>query len=225
MKRKLSIAVSIIEDDISVRKILAGWINQAGGFKCVGEHGSAESALAHLAGEAPDVVLTDINLTGQNGIQCVGSLKPSMPKTQFLMLTVYEDSDHIFEALAAGASGYLLKRTPREELLAAIKQVHEGGSPMTSYIARKVVQSFQKQQPGNPDLDGLSPRETEVLELLVHGYSYKEIADLLGISVPTVNTHIHRTYEKLHVRSRGQAVARYAQFPSRRPSPPVRDPR
>ena len=126
----MSIAVSIIEDDASVRKILAGWVNQAKGFRCVSEHDSVESALPQLPEINPDVVLVDINLPGQNGIQCVGQLKPLMPKTQFLMVTVYEDSDHIFDALAAGASGYLLKRTPREELLTSIKQVYEGGSPM-----------------------------------------------------------------------------------------------
>ena len=148
-----------------------------------------------------------------------GQLKPLMPKTQFLMVTVYEDSDHIFDALAAGASGYLLKRTPREELLTSIKQVYEGGSPMTSYIARKVVQSFQRAQATKMDIEGLSPREGEVLELLAHGFLYKEIAESLQISIPTVNTYIRRIYEKLHVRSRSQAVARYAQLPGRGQTP------
>jgi DNA-binding NarL/FixJ family response regulator len=139
----------------------------------------------------------------------VRRLKPLLPETQFVMLTVYEDSEHIFNALAAGASGYLLKRMPREELLAALKDVHAGGSPMTSNIARKVVQSFQRL--GSPTSDGedLSPREREVLGLLARGYLYKEIAELLLISVPTVNTYIRRIYEKLHVRSRSQAVAKF----------------
>jgi DNA-binding NarL/FixJ family response regulator len=222
----LNITVSIIEDDGSVRKILAGWISQAKGFRCVSEHCNAESAIAHLPQEKPDVVLADINLPGKSGIECVCHLKPLMPETQFLMLTVYEDSDHIFDALAAGATGYLLKRTPREELLASIKQVHDGGSPMTSYIARKVVQSFQQppaEKSGEAEPDSLSPREWEVLGLLARGYSYKEIADVLQISLPTVNTHIHRTYEKLHVRSRGQALARYMQFPLRQPPPLSRE--
>ena len=205
--------MSIIEDDASVRKILAGWVGQARGFRCVSEHDSVESALPQLAEIKPDVVLVDINLPGQNGIQCVSQLKPLMPKTQFLMLTVYEDSDHIFDALAAGASGYLLKRTPREELLASIKQVHEGGSPMTGYIARKVVQSFQRTQANKTELEGLSPREWEVLKLLARGYLYKEIAESLQISVPTVNTYIRRIYEKLHVRSRSQAVAKFTDVP------------
>jgi DNA-binding NarL/FixJ family response regulator len=137
-----------------------------------------------------------------------------MPNTQFLILTVYEDSDHIFDALKAGASGYMLKRTPREELLASIKQVHEGGSPMTGYIARKVVQSFKESKPEKSETDGLSPREMEVLRLLARGCSYKEIADSLSIGMGTVNTHIHRIYHKLHVQSRAQAVARLGQVSS-----------
>jgi DNA-binding NarL/FixJ family response regulator len=216
----LKIAVSIIEDDPGVRRILADWIRQAQGFRCVSEYGSVESALAHLPGDKPDVVLVDINLSGQSGIHCVRRLKPAMPETQFLMLTVYEDGDHIFDALTSGASGYLLKRTPRNELLASIKQVHEGGSPMTSYIARKVVCWFQQAQPPKQETDALSPREREVLRFLARGFAYKEIADALGISLPTVTTHIHRIYQKLHVRSRGEAVALFAPFPTEPQAPP-----
>lgn len=218
----MSIAVSIIEDDAPAREILANWIRRADGFRFVSEHGSAESALESLPAQQPAVVLMDINLPGLNGIECVRRLKPLLPETQFVMLTVYEDADHIFNALAAGATGYLLKQTPRSELLAALKQVHGGGSPMTSNIARKIVQSFQHQpQPATDDVE-LSPREGEVLELLARGYLYKEIADALGISLPTVNTYIRRIYEKLHVRSRSQAVAKYAHLPlgdERRPHP------
>lgn len=211
----MNIRVSIIEDDAPARDILARWIRRAEGFQCVGEHGTAESALDGLPREKPDVVLADINLPGLNGIECVRRLKPLLPQTQFVMLTVYEDADHIFDALKAGASGYLLKQTPRTELLAALKQVHAGGSPMTSNIARKVVQSFQ-QPIATPATDAveLSAREREVLDLLARGYLYKEIADALGISLPTVNTYIRRIYEKLHVRSRAQAVARYAGIPA-----------
>lgn len=221
----MNLSVSIIEDDAPVRKILATWVSRAKNFRCLSQHADAEHAFLKLPGQNPDVVLMDINLPGVNGIQCVRRLKAALPTTQFLMLTVYEDSDHIFEALAAGASGYLLKRTPRAELLAAIKQVHEGGAPMTSYIARKVVQAFQRQQSEKPEVNELSPREWEVLELLSRGYSYKEICSALAISMPTVNTHIHRTYEKLHVRSRGEAVAKFSSFPPRLPVSSTRAPR
>ncbi|HYR44168.1 MAG TPA: response regulator transcription factor [Terriglobia bacterium] len=209
----MNIAVSIIEDDSQARQILSEWIRRAEGFKFVSEHASAESALAKLPAENPAVVLTDINLPGMNGIEAVRKLKPALPETQFVMLTVYEDADHIFHALTAGATGYLLKQTPRNELLAALRQVYAGGSPMTSNIARKVVQSFQ--QRSAPSIDGaeLSPREHEVLDLLARGYLYKEIAESLSISLPTVNTYIRRIYEKLHVRSRAQAVAKYAHIP------------
>jgi len=221
----VNLSVSIIEDDASVRKILARWVSQAKNFRCVSQHADAEDAFKKLPGQKPDVVLTDINLPGANGIQCVRRLKAALPAAQFLMLTVYEDSDHIFEALAAGASGYLLKRTPRDELLAAIKQVHEGGAPMTSYIARKVVQAFQRQQSEKPEVNDLSPREWEVLELLSRGHSYKEISSALTIGIPTVNTHLHRIYEKLHVRSRGEAVAKFSSFPPRLPVSATRAPR
>jgi len=214
---KRVIAVSIVEDDAQARAILAGWVKRAEGFRCVGEHGSTEAALEALPKEKPDVVLTDINLPGLDGVECVRQGKAALPTTNFLMLTVYEDSDHIFRALEAGACGYLLKQTPRGELLAALRDVHEGGSPMTSNIARKVVQSFQRGA-GAPSED-LSTRENEVLELLARGFLYKEIADTLKISVPTVNTYIRRIYEKLHVRSRAQAVAKYAHLPLRDQAP------
>jgi DNA-binding NarL/FixJ family response regulator len=150
-------------------------------------------------------------------------LKPNLPGTQFVMLTVYEDADHIYDALAAGATGYLLKQTPREELLNALQDVHGGGSPMTSNIARKVVQSFRQAPSAAPaDSEGLSPREQEVLDLLARGYLYKEIAERLNISVPTVNTYVRRMYEKLHVRSRAQAVAKYAHLAHDDPLPAPR---
>lgn len=209
----MSLTVAIVEDDAPTRQIIAGWIRRAEGFRCVGEHGSAESALATLASEKPQVVLMDINLPGLTGIEAIRRLKSQLPATQFLILTVYEDADHIFDALAAGASGYLLKQTPKPELLAAIRDAHSGGSPMTSNIARKVVQSFQQPAtPAAPTVD-LSPREREVLDLLARGFLYKEIAENLGLTVPTVNTYIRRIYEKLHVRSRAQAVARLTQAP------------
>ena len=222
----VSISVSIIEDDGPARQILSDWIQRADGFKFLSGHGSAESALAKLPKDKPNVVLADINLPGQNGIECVRRLKPQLPDTQFVMLTVYEDADHIFHALAAGATGYLLKQTPRAELLAALRQVSAGGSPMTSNIARKVVQSFQQRPQATtlPESAELSPREREVLDLLTRGYLYKEIADLLNISLPTVNTYIRRMYEKLHVRSRAQAAAKYAHLPIEPANAPVRSP-
>jgi DNA-binding NarL/FixJ family response regulator len=211
--KPVNITVSIVDDDAPARGILTEWIRRAEGFKCVGVHEDGEAALAALPQENPSVVLMDINMPGMNGIECVRRLKPQMMSTQFVMLTVYEDPDHIFKALSSGASGYLLKRTPRAELLAAVKDVHAGGSPMSSNIARKIVQSFQRFNRSSAGSDNLSPREQEVLELLARGFLYKEIADTLHISVPTVNTHIRRIYEKLHVRSRSQAVAKFTHIP------------
>ncbi|HZI31347.1 MAG TPA: response regulator transcription factor [Candidatus Binatia bacterium] len=204
-----------MEDDASLRGILSDWIRGAQGFQCVGVHENAEAAMAALPQEKPSVVLMDINMPGMNGIECVRQLKPQMADTQFMMLTVYEDSDHIFKALSFGASGYLLKRTPRAELFSAIKDVHAGGSPMSSSIARKIVQSFQRFNATSPaEPENLSPREREVLELLARGYLYKEISEALHISGPTVNTHIRRIYEKLHVRSRSQAIAKFTHIPN-----------
>jgi DNA-binding NarL/FixJ family response regulator len=212
-KNSVSIAVAIVEDDVPAREILAGWIRNADGFRCVGEFDDAETALAKLPHEKPSVVLFDINLPGMNGIECVRKLKPRLPDTQFVMVTVYEDANHIFNALSAGASGYLLKQMRRNELLEALKDVHAGGSPMSSQIARKVVQSFRRNESEIAGTNDLSPREREVIELLARGYLYKEIAELLKISVQTVNTYIRRIYEKLHVRSRAQAVAKYTHMP------------
>jgi DNA-binding NarL/FixJ family response regulator len=178
-------------------------------LELVSQHASTESALASLPAARPDVVLMDINVPLLNGVECVRRLKPLLPPTQFLMLTVYEDADHIFAALAAGAAGYLLKSTRRVELLAAIEQIMQGGSPMSSSIARKVVQSFARPAAAPSGWEELSPREQSVLELLTKGFLYKEISDSLGVSVPTVNTYIRRIYEKLQVHSRSQAVAKY----------------
>jgi len=214
VKSPLSIAVAIVEDDVPAREIVAGWIRNAEGFRLVGEYDDAETAVARLPAEKPSVVLFDINLPGMNGIECVRRLKPTLPDTQFVMVTVYEDANHIFNALSAGASGYLLKQMRRSELLDALKDVHAGGSPMSSQIARKVVQNFHRNETQTNGVTvELSGREREVLELLARGYLYKEIAEMLKISVPTVNTYIRRVYEKLHVRSRAQAVAKYAHLP------------
>jgi DNA-binding NarL/FixJ family response regulator len=207
----MSIGVSLVEDNNQVRTTLARVISRAEGFRCVSQHANAEAALTGLPIEKPDVILMDINLPGMNGVECVRRLKPLLPDTQILMLTVYEDTENIFNALAAGATGYLLKRTPRAELLEAIRDVRQGGSPMSMHIARKVVQSFQR-APSSPNpTETLSPREQEVLDCLSRGFLYKEIADKLGISYETVHTYIRRIYEKLQVRTRTEAVAKFLQ--------------
>jgi DNA-binding NarL/FixJ family response regulator len=203
------ITVSIVEDSEQVRTTLARLINKAEGFRCLSQHANAEAALEALPRERPNVVLMDINLPGMNGVECVRRLKPLAPTTQVVMLTVYEDTENIFNALAAGASGYLLKRTPSAELLAAIRDVNQGGSPMTTHIARKVVQSFQRASASAQPTENLSAREQEVLDCLAKGFLYKEIADKLGISYETVHTYIRRIYEKLQVRTRTEAVAKF----------------
>lgn len=215
MSKPSVIRVSIVEDDEKAREILADWVNRAAGFETVSDHGSGEDAVAAMPEHKPHVVLMDINLPGMNGPECVRQLKPLLPDTQFVMLTVYEDSDHIVDALQAGATGYLLKHTQRAGLINALREVNEGGSPMTANIARKVVKAFHVSPPPVADTTTaeLSSRESEVLQLLAQGYLYKEIADTLKIAVPTVNTYIRRIYEKLQVRSRAQAVAKFAHIP------------
>src|SRR5271154_3593248 len=168
----MNIAVAIVEDDVPAREILAGWIRNTEGFRCVGEFDDAETALAKLPQEKPSVVLVDINLPGMNGIECVRRLKPRLPSTQFVMVTVYQDANHIFNALSAGATGYLLKQMRRSDLLDALKEVHAGGSPMSGQIARRVVQSFLRPGAEPGQSEDLSPRQREVLELLARGYLY-----------------------------------------------------
>jgi len=213
--KKMLTRVSVVEDDRKAREIFVEWVNRAEGFRCVSDHGSAEDALQKLPAANPQVIFMDINLPGMNGVECVRRLKVQLPEAQFVMLTVYEDSDHIFQALQAGATGYLLKRTPRAELVAALRDVQAGGSPMTTNIARKVVKAFHQVALPQPAVAELSNRENEVLQLLAQGFLYKEIADTLNVAVPTVNTYIRRIYEKLHVRSRTEAVARFAHLPVR----------
>ncbi len=205
----MPIAVSIVEDNDKLRATLARVLNRAEGFHCVSDYASAEDALKHLPQVRPDVVLMDINLPGMNGVECVRQLKQLLPQTQVMMLTVYEDTENIFNALTAGASGYMLKRTSSPELLEAIHEVSRGGSPMTMHIARKVVQSFQKTAATAPSAENLSEREQQVLDLLSQGLMYKEIADKLEISYETVHTYIRRIYEKLQVRTRTEAVAKF----------------
>ncbi|MDA7887995.1 response regulator transcription factor [Akkermansiaceae bacterium] len=208
------IAISIIEDDLSLRSIYADWIEQAEGFNLVSLYEDGQKAFEGIPKDKPDVVLSDINLPGLNGVECVRGLKKELPKVQFVMITVYEDSNRIFKALEAGATGYLLKQTPRDQLLSSLREVYDGGSPMSSGIARKVVQCFRKAPPATEDneLSQLSKREEEVLNFLAQGYLCKEISSELGISTHTVDTYRRRIYEKLHVHSRAQATAIYNQL-------------
>ena len=205
----MAITVSIVEDNDQLRGTLARVINRAEGFHCLSQYPDAEAAVEALPRDQPDVVLMDINLPGMDGVECVRRLKQLAPASLVIMLTVYEDTENIFNALAAGASGYLLKRTPRAEVLDAIREVHRGGSPMTTHIARKVVQSFQQTGVSTQQTESLSPREQEVLDCLSKGFLYKEIADKLGIGYETVHTYIRRIYEKLQVRTRTEAVAKF----------------
>jgi len=205
----MAITVSIVEDNDQLRGTLARVINRAEGFRCLSQYPDAEAAVEALPRDRPDVVLMDINLPGMNGVECVRRLKQLAPDSLVIMLTVYEDTENIFNALAAGASGYLLKRTPRAEVLDAILEVLRGGSPMTAHIARKVVQSFQQTGASSRPTESLSPREQEVLDCLSKGFLYKEIADKLGIGYETVHTYIRRIYEKLQVRTRTEAVAKF----------------
>jgi DNA-binding NarL/FixJ family response regulator len=219
-----TIRVSIVEDDARVRASLARLIDGADRFTCVSQHESGERAIVELPAVRPDVVLMDINLPGMNGVDCVRRLRMLLPTVQVVMLTVYEDTDLIFAALAAGATGYLLKRTPPDELLGGIWDVHRGGSPMTGHIARKVVQSFREGDRVG-DEDALSPREREVLDHLAQGYLYKEIAARLAISYDTVHTYVRRIYEKLQVHSRTEAVAKHLARPGQPARLPQRGPK
>ena len=203
------IKVSLIEDDDWIRDNLAAQIAKREGFACARCYNSGEQAIAEIQKDIPDVVLVDINLPKMNGIECVRKLKSLLPGTLILMLTAYEDSDKIFKSLLAGASGYLLKRTPQNEILQAIADVHRGNSPMTGHIARKVVQYFNQRGVAENAIEKLSNREREVLDRLAEGAPYKEIADNLSLSIDTVRMHIKGIYSKLHVHSRGEAVAKY----------------
>jgi DNA-binding NarL/FixJ family response regulator len=200
--------VALVEDDPGIRAGLRAVLDAADGFVCVAAFGSVEEMLAQFDGEA-DVMLMDINLPMLSGIEGVPLLKGRHPALPIVMLTVYDDAERIFAALKAGATGYLLKRTPPDQLLAALADVHRGGAPMSASIARKVVDSFHAPTPEAPSGLALSPREQEVLHYLAQGYRYKEIAEALFISPETVRSHLRSIYDKLHVRSRTEAVVKY----------------
>lgn len=201
--------VAIVEDDSGLRVQLENILKSAPGVCCVGTYGSAEKALQGMVAARPDVILMDINLPGMSGIECVARLRKHLPSAHVIMLTVYEDSDRIFQALQAGADGYLVKSSPTDVLLRAIEDVHQGGAPMSSHIARKVVRHFRQGEPSRDEAANLAPREREVLNLLASGFVYKEIADQLNIGTETVKTYVKNICKKLHVRNRLEAVARF----------------
>lgn len=202
------IKVSIVEDDARIREGLSVLINGVEGLECINTFPNAEAAMELLPRRWPDVVLMDINLPKMSGIQLVAKLKEMRPELHVIMLTVYVDDEQIFDSLKAGANGYLIKKTAPAEILEAIVTIHSGGAPMSNTIARKVVEFF-RERPSSDVTPGLTRREHEVLALLAKGYQYKEIADTLFISIQTVRTHLQHIYEKLHVRSRTEAVVKF----------------
>ncbi len=205
----MQIKVAIVDDDEGIRGSLSALIKRAKDFKLLGEFANGATALKEIPKLGADVVLMDINLPDVKGYECVRQLKEKHPGIQFLMLTVYEDSDSLFNSLRAGASGYLLKRTAAARLLEAIRDVYEGGSPMTPQLARRVVQFFSKPASESIPLARLTPSEREFLGQLANGYAYKEIADRMCISIDTVRSYVRTVYEKLHVHSRTEAVVKY----------------
>ena len=202
----MSISIAIVEDLDVVRNGLKDFISLSTDFLVVGAFKTGEEAFEHLPEIRPDIVIMDINLPGMNGIECIRQVKDKSPATQFMMFTVYENDDKVFEALKAGASGYLLKNTGLLHIAESVKELHEGGSPMSANIARKMVNLFRDNDKKNPFLDLLSNREKEILQLLAKGLLYKEIAEQLGITTGTVRIHIHKIYEKLHVQNRTEAI-------------------
>jgi len=201
--------IAIVEDNPTLRQYLSELIANTAGYQCVCTCGSAEEAMTRLPEVKPDVVLMDIHLPGQSGIACTAHLRTKMPSVQVIMLTVYKDIETIFEALKAGACGYVLKRSDEKEILDAIAEVRAGGAPMTSQVARMVVRSFSQDTPERAETNQLSPRESEILALVAKGLSNKEVSNTLGISIGTVRIHLGHIYEKLHVRCRTEAAAKY----------------
>jgi DNA-binding NarL/FixJ family response regulator len=206
----MMISFAIVEDQPDLRKNLAEWLNGAPGLKCVGAYATGEEALKHLPKLYPDVVLMDINLPGMGGIQCVARLKQLLAETDVVMLTTYDNPEMIFDSIRAGATGYLLKNQPREELLQALQQVRAGGSPMSLKIARKVFHHFQAPVKHGSEIEQLTNREQEILRLLTKGYQYKEIAETLNVALATIQTHVAAIYKKLHVHSRTEAAMKFA---------------
>jgi DNA-binding NarL/FixJ family response regulator len=210
-----SISFSIVDDDAGLRDSIIRYLTVKGGFACASQYGRAQDALANLPAERPSVVLMDIKMKGMDGIDCVRKLKEKLPDVPVIMLTVFEDEDLIFDALMAGAMGYLLKRQPPEQLLEAIREILGGGSPMSATIARKVVKLLQRSGDPGKATGGMrllfSGRQQQILDLLAAGEPYKAIADQMGLSIHTVRGYIRRIYEKLQVHTRSAAVAKYLQ--------------
>ena len=207
----MRIKVSMVEDDREISEGMAFLINSSETAQCISTHSTAEDALKQIPILQPNVILMDIKLPQMSGIDCVRKLKRVLPQVQILMLTMYEDSDLVFNSILAGASGYLVKRTPPAKILEAIEEVFSGASPMSGRIARMMVEHFRHIKHSAPELQNLSKREQEVLELLAKGYRYKEIADKLAMGFDTVRSHLRSIYDKLHVHSRTEAVAKYLQ--------------
>lgn len=202
----MDITVAIVEDQQDTRKMLRQLIDTSKGVKWIDEYENGEDALFGLQFSKPDVVLMDINLPGKSGIECVKELKLLIPQTEFIMCTLIEDSDAVYNALKAGANGYLSKSSPPVKILEAITEIHHGGSPMSNNIARKVVLFFQNEEKKVTEFQKLTPREQEILVLLSKGYRYKEIAGMLFVSIETIRKHIHNIYQKLQVNSRTDAI-------------------
>lgn len=205
------IRVAVVEDNGPMRDGLRMILNTSEGFHCVCAVADAESALKELPASSPDVVLMDVNLPSISGIECARRLRDALPSTPIIMLTIEADSARVFQSLEAGASGYLVKHMPASEILDSIQEAHRGGAPMSSQIARMVVQSFHRHRSPRRAQDDLTQREEQILALIAQGYRNKEVADELGISALTVETHLRNVYDKLHVRSQAGAVAQYLQ--------------
>jgi DNA-binding NarL/FixJ family response regulator len=210
----MSLRVAIVEDDLRWRTNVERLLRETEGLEFVGSFRSGEDAIRDLPTRRPEVVLMDINLPKMSGVECTRQLRELLPTVQIVMLTVYDDSDRIFQALQMGAGGYLLKRASADEILQAIQDVHRGGAPMSAYIARKVVQSFQREVPTSKPDEALSKRESEVLGYVARGYSDKEVAEALGLTPSTVRSYLKNIYAKLHVHSRTQAILKASARPS-----------
>jgi DNA-binding NarL/FixJ family response regulator len=213
-----TIKVAIVEDDIRFRQSLRRVIESKPGLTCIAEHGTGAEAIEHVPRDLPEVVLMDLNLPDVSGVEVTAFLKNQLPDISVVVLTTYNDADHIFKALRAGACGYLLKQATAGEIIEAIKEAHNGGAPMTSEIARKVIAAFHEPKPKSVAAEALAPREREILELVANGYANKEIADQLAITLSTVCWYLHEIYKKLHVQSRVQAVNKLRQSPTRHPT-------